>query len=140
MSCCFISTDTISEDAIISPDDIIVDIRDGDTQIDLKILVRDTPRIAGGYEFVYQEKTRYSGFQVRKDPANSLVWIASTLFIIGTCGTLYFPYRQVWILLESDSPSTKGMLIRTRSRLGFSTKPELDIITDEIKTRLPDLH
>ena len=107
---------------------VAVDIRAGNEQIGLKLLQLEVPRTVSGLEFTYLEETQFSGFQASRDPTNILIWIASTLFTLGICAVLYFPHRQIWILVERNNGENGSVLIRMRSSLRMNTGPELDTL------------
>lgn len=100
------------------------------------LLERGVPSTLGGLDFDYTADGKYSGFQVSRDPANPLVWIASILFILGLMLVFYFPYRQIWVFLQN----TKGNRSRVLLRMGATRSPgassELEKMTVEIEKEL----
>ncbi|MFC1946023.1 cytochrome c biogenesis protein ResB [Chloroflexota bacterium] len=115
---------------------VAVDIRLGNEQVDLKLLELNVPRVVSGLEFTYLEDTRFSGFQVSHDPTNILIWIASSLFILGICAVLYFPYRQVWILAERVSSENTRVLIRMPVSLKINNARELETLKTKLEEAL----
>jgi cytochrome c biogenesis protein ResB len=83
-------------------------------------------------EFSYQADSKYSGFQISRDPGSNLIWVAAILFILGTMSVLYFPYRQVWILYQTQSPDSNRLLIRLGVSKGFNGASELKILAVEM--------
>jgi cytochrome c biogenesis protein ResB len=132
-----ISSAVNAEDPMIPPGNIAVDVRQGGNQIDFKLVELGTPRVVGGLEFTFLEESRYSGFQVSRDPMNVLIWIALTLFIVGICAVLYFPYRQVWVLSQPIGQGSSRLLIRTRAPRGFRDTSELNTLVNKIEKELP---
>ncbi len=123
--------------SMIPAGQLAVDVRQGNEQVDLRLVRLATPRVVGGFEYTFLEDSKYSGFQVSRDPTNILIWIASILFIIGICTVLYFPYRQVWILSKRLGQGNSRLLIRTRAPRGFSGASELKTLADQIEKDLP---
>ncbi|MFC1967526.1 cytochrome c biogenesis protein ResB [Chloroflexota bacterium] len=117
---------------------VAVDIRAGNEQIDLKLLEKGVPRIVSGLEFTYLDESRYSGFQVRHDPTNSLIWVASTLFLLGICAVLYFPYRQVWIRAETLGDDQGRLAIRMSASRGNTGMPELQTLAAKIEKEISE--
>lgn len=132
-----ISSALNTEDFMIPPGSVAVDVRHGSDQIDLRLVELGTPLKIAGLEFTFLEESMYSGFQVSHDPSSILIWIASALFIIGICAVLYFPYRQVWILCQPDGKGNSRLLIRTRAPRGLRSISELNTLVDQIKKNLP---
>jgi cytochrome c biogenesis protein len=108
-----IKAGTRSGNPIIPAGHIAVDVREGGNQIALQLIELGVPEIVSGMEFTFIRESQYSGFQVSHDPTNSLIWIASALFIIGICAVLYFPYRQLWVRIEYINDNQGQLTIRT---------------------------
>ncbi len=124
-------------DSMIPAGQLAVDVRQGSEQIDLRLVELDTPRIVGGLEFSFLEESKYSGFQVSRDPTNMLVWIASTLFIIGIFAVLYFPYRQAWVLSQPLGEENSRLFIRTLAPRSFNGASELKTLVNQMEKELP---
>jgi cytochrome c biogenesis protein len=73
---------------------------------------KGTPLNIGGLDITYKEDSQFSGFQVSRDPANALIWIASGLFMTGLILVFYFPHRQIWILLQPVKGGKSRILLR----------------------------
>ena len=128
-----------AEDPMIPAGNIAVDVGQGGKQIDFKLVELGTPEVVGGLEFTFLEESKFSGFQVSRDPMNIFIWIASILFIIGICAVLYFPYRQVWVLSQPLGQGSSRLLIRTRAPRGFRDTSELNTLVNKIEKELPTL-
>ena len=128
-----------AEDPMIPTGNIAVDVGQGGKQIDFKLVELGTPEVVGGLEFTFLEESKFSGFQVSRDPMNIFIWIASILFIIGICAVLYFPYRQVWVLSQPLGQGSSRLVIRTRAPRGFRDTSELNTLVNKIEKELPIL-
>jgi cytochrome c biogenesis protein len=122
--------------SMMPAEQLAVDVRTGNEQVDLRLVRLGTPRLIGGFEYTFLEESQYSGFQVSRDPTNILIWIASLLFIIGICTVLYLPFRQVWILSQPLGQGNSRLLIRTRAPRGFSASSELKTLADKMEKDL----
>jgi cytochrome c biogenesis protein len=123
-------------DPMIPAGQLAVDVRQDNEQIDLKLIELGTPQEVGGLEFTFLEESKYSGFQVSRDPTNMLIWTASILFVVGICAVLYFPYRQVWVLSHPLGQRNSRLHIRTLAPRGFSSTSELDTLTNQMEKEL----
>ncbi|MFH0913964.1 MAG: cytochrome c biogenesis protein ResB [Chloroflexota bacterium] len=94
------------------------------------------PRGLGGLEFTYLGEGKYSGFQVSRDPGNILVWIASSLFILGISLVLYFPHRQVWVLIAPRAGGGSHLLVRSATPRSGSALNELEVLSQEMESNL----
>ena len=131
-----ISSAVNAEDPMIPAGNIAVDVSQEGKQIDFRLVKLGTPRIVGGLEFTFLEESKFSGFQVSKDPMNLFIWIASILFIIGICTVFYFPYRQAWVLSQPLGQGSSRLLIRTRAPRGFRDTSELKTLVNQIEKEL----
>jgi len=125
-----------AEDPMIPAGNIAVDVSQNSKQIDFKLVELGTPEVVGGLEFTFLEESKFSGFQVSRDPMNIFIWIASILFVIGICAVLYFPYRQVWVLSHPLGQGSSRLVIRTRAPRGFRDTSELNILVNKIEKEL----
>jgi cytochrome c biogenesis protein len=128
-----------AEDPMIPAGNIAVDVSQNSKQIDFKLVELGTPEVVGGLEFTFLEESKFSGFQVSRDPMNIFIWIASILFVIGICAVLYFPYRQVWVLSHPLGQGSSRLVIRTRAPRGFRDTSELNTLVNKIEKELPIL-
>ncbi|MFC1864573.1 cytochrome c biogenesis protein ResB [Chloroflexota bacterium] len=124
-------------DPMIPAGQLAVDVRQGSEQIDIRLVELGTPRVVSGLEFTFLEESKYSGFQVSQDPTNMLIWIASTLFIIGICAVLYFPYRQVWVLSQPLGQENSCLLIRMLAPRSSNGTSELNTLVNQMEKELP---
>jgi cytochrome c biogenesis protein len=127
---------SIPEDSMIPAGKLAIGIIQDNQQINLKLIEQHTPTIINGLGFTFQGITEYSGFQITRDPTNTLIWIASALFIAGICSVLYFPHHQVWILCQTRGENSR-LLIRFLVKPGFDAKEKLNKLVKEIENKLP---
>ncbi|MBN2075902.1 MAG: cytochrome c biogenesis protein ResB [Dehalococcoidales bacterium] len=127
-----------NEMSMIPVGQIAVDLRSGDAQVDLKLVELGTPRMISGLSFTYNGDLEYSGFQIRKDPTNLLIWISSILFILGICAVFYFPYRQAWILVKPEDSGSRICVKTPSSRMGRNDA-EITALVECIEEGITDI-
>ncbi|MFQ5518991.1 MAG: cytochrome c biogenesis protein ResB, partial [Mariprofundus sp.] len=68
------------------------------------------------YDQVY-----YTGLQLAKDPGMNIVWVASTLLVIGLCIMFYLPHRKLWLVIRPENGGTHITLagLTNRNHLAF---------------------
>lgn len=66
-----------------------------------------------GYRVTLAEARDYTVLRAAKDPGSPVIWIASPLFILGVCVTLYLPRRRIWARLDSGETLLTGAADRT---------------------------
>jgi cytochrome c biogenesis protein len=96
---------------------------------------KGTPLNIGGLDITYKEDSQFSGFQVSRDPANAFIWIASGLFMAGLILVLYFPHRQIWILVQPVKGGKSRVLLRIGSAR-TDVSPELNNLTAQIERQV----
>ncbi|MFC2017266.1 cytochrome c biogenesis protein ResB [Chloroflexota bacterium] len=89
-----------------------------------------------GMEFSFLRDGKYSGFQVSRDPGNSLIWVGSGLFLLGLGMVLCLPHRHVWALVEPVPDGKSRMLIRPVSTKSPGAASEFQNIISELQGRL----
>lgn len=125
-----------SDNSMIPAGQLAVDVRQGGEQINLRLLEPGNPREVSGLEYTFLGESKYSGFQVSRDPTNALIWIASTLFVIGICAVFYFPYRQIWVLSQPAGQGKSRLLMRMLARRGFGSTSELTTLSKQMEKEL----
>jgi cytochrome c biogenesis protein len=90
----------------------------------------------GNLNINYQEEAKFSGFQVSRDPANPLIWIGSSILILGLILTFYFPHRQVWLFLQNKAPGGTRLVLRMGAPRGIVQKTELNSLKSSIENEL----
>ena len=127
-----------NEISMIPMGQIAVDLRAGGEQVDLKLVELGTPRMISGLDFTYNGNLEYSGFQIRRDPTNILIWISSILFILGICAVFYFPYRQAWILVKPEDAGSHIYMKTPVLRIG-RTDAEITALLECIEKGISDI-
>jgi len=129
----FISSAVNVPDPVIPSGQLAVYVTQNGTQTGVDTIQKGTSKDISGLSFNYQDDAKFSGFQISRDPGNTLVWMAAVLFIMGIIMVLYFPYRQVWILLESKSSGPNSLLIRLGVPRGYNAATELKALMDDFQ-------
>lgn len=125
-----------AEDSMIPQGSIALGIIENGAQVSLDLIEKGTPKVINDLEFTYNGESQYSVFQISRDPGNLFIWIASILFILGTTLVLYFPYRQVWVLVQSQSPGKSRLLLRLVTQRGFSGTTELKKMANDLEKKV----
>lgn len=67
------------------------------------------------------DQVYYTGLQLSHDPGMNVVWVGSSLLVIGLCIMFYMPHRKLWLVLEKKGKDVCLTLggMTMRNRLGF---------------------
>lgn len=127
----------VPQHPVIQENELILDLYTSGSmeRLALTKLTQGEPIQLGDLEFAFIRKAQYSGFQVSSDPGVSIIWIASTLFLLGLVMTLYFPPSQIRALIKPDDSGGSHLLVKPISlrRAGMT---QFQIIVRDIKIHL----
>jgi cytochrome c biogenesis protein len=131
-----ISSAVNGSDSMIPAGQVGLEVLQSNQQIGLTLMQPNDPQTIGNLEFTYLGASQFSGFQVTKDPTNTVIWIASIFFIIGISVVFYFPYRHIWVLVQAHNQSDSLLFIRSLTTRSFNTTPEIDTFVNQLKKEL----
>ncbi|NLO35861.1 MAG: cytochrome c biogenesis protein ResB [Clostridiaceae bacterium] len=129
----FIGSAVNATDKIVPKDQLAVEIWQKNTQTGIHILEKGKPAKASGIEITYLEDIQFSGFQVSRDPGNTLIWIASSLFVLGMIAVLFFVHLQLWIQIKPLPTGKSRIYLRLAAPRGFSQAEEMTRTLEAIK-------
>ena len=109
--------------------------KDGE-ELGVHILEKMTPLEIEDVELTYVDDAQYSGFQVKSDPGNALVWIACSLFIIGLAMVFYFPHSQIWLMIKKTEPGHSELFIRIMASKALNNTSALKDLKTGIENKL----
>ncbi len=66
-----------------------------DTPVGMKVLSQGKPAMIGGVDFTFVREREFTGLTVAEDPGSTLVWIGSTLLVLGMFVLFFFPHRRI---------------------------------------------
>jgi cytochrome c biogenesis protein len=89
------------------------DIRPGQMQLEIyptsgqspaplaiQIVTQGEPVTLAGYTFTFTRERQYTGLIVARDPGTFLIWIGTTLLVVGSAFVFMFQHRRVWLLVQ----------------------------------------
>lgn len=62
----------------------------------------------GGWHFSFERERSYTGVTARQDPGAWVMWVGSTLLVVGMSITFLFPYRRLWVRVDRDEDGDTG--------------------------------
>jgi len=125
---------TNGQDTVIRENQVGIELYDDtNTPIAWLILDKNSPQTLGNITFTFTGESKFSGFQVSKDPGSYLIWIASLLFILGIAIIFYFPHRQIWIAVYATPSDSSNILIKLSSAKDLGLDIEMTNIVRDFK-------
>lgn len=127
-------------DPMIQAGQIRIEIFQGGSRVPLAtaLLEPGKPTTLEGMEFNFLRERQFSGFQVVRDPGNNLIWIASTLFVLGLALVFYFPHRQVWARVYNEADGKPKVLLRTTSTKSFAVASDFESMAKGLEDKLSE--
>ena len=99
-----------------------------------ELLSLGQPKKVGDLEYTFVRERQFTGLQVVRDPGSSIIWIASTLMVLGLMLTFYFPHRRLWVRVEAGEQTWVRMA--APSSRAFSFAQEFREIAEAIHSEL----
>jgi cytochrome c biogenesis protein len=126
------------EDADLAENQVAVQVyRDESSEpVVSTILTRGVPFKNDQINILYSGQAKYSGFQVSRDPGIALIWIASSLFILGLIMVFYLPRRQILALVEPDSSGAVKLYLAPGPGRKTGTASNLQRLVDDLKPEI----
>ncbi len=106
---------------------------DGRAPLATGILTQGQPAALNGLTFTFQREGEFTGLQVVKDPGGNIVWLASTLMVVGLAGVFYFPHRRMWAYCRTTASGTCELSMRAMSRKDLMFHNEFKSLSKEIE-------
>ncbi|HYI22417.1 MAG TPA: cytochrome c biogenesis protein ResB [Candidatus Limnocylindrales bacterium] len=89
------------------------------------------PGTTGGYAVTWNAAGAYTGMVIKKDPGQTLIWLAYLSLIIGLVLTFYFPRRRLWARMHGDHLEMAMLADRY-----VDVEREFSQLLDDLSTRL----
>lgn len=105
-----------ASDPVIAQGQLALEVQKDGEQVGIDLLQKGIGVNIAGIESTYIEDLKFSGFQVSHDPGNTLIWIASVLFIAGVVLVLYFVHSQMWVSVRLLPSGKSRILARSMTR------------------------
>jgi cytochrome c biogenesis protein len=87
-----------------------------DAPVGLRVLSQGKPTRIGGVDFTFVRERQYAGLIVARDPGSSLIWIGSTLLVLGMCAVFFFPHRRVRAMVRRGPAGSEVAIGAIRRR------------------------
>ena len=103
------------------------DIKAGQVQLEIgeegkeaasatEVVSQGTPATIGGLTYTFERTRQFTGLTVARDPGANIVWVGSTLLVIGTFMVFFFPHRRVWVRVRETARGSEILCASTKKR------------------------
>lgn len=127
-------------DSLIGENQLVLQIYDmkASQPVVSGVLEMGAPSEFEGMQFTFISKAQYSGFDVTRNPGITLIWTACSLLVIGLGLVFYFPFRRLWVLVESKGKGQSLLMMRSTGKSGLSGTKEINDMMYQIKGKLSE--
>ncbi|MBW2306115.1 MAG: cytochrome c biogenesis protein ResB [Deltaproteobacteria bacterium] len=81
---------------------------------------------------------RFTGLQVARDPGVWMVWIGSTLMVIGMMVAFFMSHRKIWVRITPEKKGSRILLAGRSTRNPISFHKEFERIAGLFSSMAPD--
>lgn len=98
-------------DSSIGPGQVRVEVypASSDTALGSSVLSQGVPTQIGELSYTFQRERQYTGLIVKQDRGAWIVWLGSLLIVLGTCYTMFFTHRRIWVRV---TPTADGAQVQ----------------------------
>jgi cytochrome c biogenesis protein len=89
------------------------------------------PADTAGYTITWADSGSYTGMVIKRDPGQSLIWVAYLSLITGLVLTFYFPRRRVWARLDGGR-----LELALNAERYVNAEREFEELAEELSVRL----
>jgi cytochrome c biogenesis protein len=91
--------------------------QDGQEQpVATEVVSQGKPATIGGLTYTFERTRQYTGLIVARDPGANIVWVGSTLLVIGIFMVFFFPHRRVWVRIRKTAAGSEILCASTMKR------------------------
>jgi cytochrome c biogenesis protein len=124
-------------DPLIPAGQVRVEVYQAGTRVPESIdnLVTGRPKKVGDLEYHFVRELQFTGLQVAKDPGTPIIWLASTLMVIGLAMVFYFPHRRLWVICRPGQDNHTQVVIGSTARRDFGFDEEFRRVVSAVRER-----
>jgi len=103
-----------------------------DAPIATEVVSQGKPARIAGLDFTFVRERQFTGLSVAHDPGSKLIWIGSTLLVVGMCGVFFFPHRRVRAVIRR-TPDGSQATVAAAWRRDTAFEPQFQKLVDDIE-------
>ena len=87
-----------------------------DQPIATQVVSQGKPATIAGLTYTFERTRQYTGLIVARDPGAIIVWVGSTLLVLGLFLVFFFPHRRVWVRVRKTAGGSEILCASTMKR------------------------
>ena len=101
-----------------------------DAPIATEVVSQGKPTTIGGLDYTFERTRQFTGLIVARDPGAIVVWVGSTLLVLGMFLVFFFPHRRVWVRVRK-TPGGSEILCASTMKRDVAFEPQFrQLVTD----------
>lgn len=106
--------------------------------VDQRIIDQNTPTEVAGLTFTFERERRYTGLMVSEDPGEAWVWAGAALLVLGTCWTMFWRHRRIWVRVHPRDGGGCEVLLASPDRPDSSFQRRFHAVVTAVAAGTPD--
>ncbi len=98
----------------------------------IQVVSQGKPAKIAGLDFTFAREREFTGLIVAHDPGSTIVWVGSTLLVLGICIVFFFPHRRVRAVVRR-TPGGSETRVAATWRRDTAFEPQFQQLVDDIE-------
>jgi cytochrome c biogenesis protein len=99
--------------------------------IDTEVVSQGKPTTIAGVQYTFERTRQFTGLIVARDRGADIVWVGSTLLVLGIVMVFFFPHRRVWVRIRTSPGGGSQILCAATMRRDPAFEPRFhELVTD----------
>jgi cytochrome c biogenesis protein len=103
-----------------------------DQPVATQVVDQGKPTTIAGLTYTFERTRPFTGLIVAQDKGANVVWVGSTLLVIGLFLVFFFPHRRVWVRVRKTSTGSEILCASTMKR-DVAFKPQFNQLVTDIQ-------
>jgi cytochrome c biogenesis protein len=96
-----------------------------------EVISQGKPTTIAGQQYTFERTRQFTGLIVARDRGADIVWVGSTLLVLGIVMVFFFPHRRVWVRIRTSPEGGSQILCAATMRRDPAFEPRFaELVTD----------
>jgi cytochrome c biogenesis protein len=97
-----------------------------------QVVDQGKPTVIAGLTYTFERTRPFTGLIVAQDRGANVVWVGSTLLVIGLFMVFFFPHRRVWVRVRK-TPAGSEILCASTMKRDVAFRPQFNQLVTDIQ-------
>ncbi len=104
--------------------------------VGIQELARNQDVQVEGLTFRFLRESQFTGLKVVKDPGVNVIWVASTLMVLGLVMVFWFPHRRLWALVSPRPEGGADVRLAAASQRDLGLEKDFEQVAAKVRRAL----